>query len=225
MAKIKKGRDLDRWKSNQPEAQVGKLRLIGGIHRGQQIAYSGDPITRPMKDNIREAVFNLVGGWIPGKLVFDLFAGTGAIGIEALSREAKHATFIERHFPTSKIIRQNLESLHIATQATLESSDTFFRTRQFFKNLPDDPTPWAVFCSPPYDFFVERKAEMLELIERFKQHAPPKSLIVVESDDRFDPGELPEPDQWNIRQYAPALVAVWRDRDDEFEDETAASRD
>ncbi len=60
------------------------LRIIGGVHRGRKLEYSGDPRTRPMKDRVREAVFNLLGPDVAGKYVIDLFAGTGALGLEAL---------------------------------------------------------------------------------------------------------------------------------------------
>ncbi|MDB4778044.1 RsmD family RNA methyltransferase [bacterium] len=86
MAKFRHGKQLKNWKSNTPEAKPGKLRIVGGRFRGRQIEYHGDPRTRPMKDNVREALFNLVGGWVPGKAVIDLFAGTGAVGLEAISR-------------------------------------------------------------------------------------------------------------------------------------------
>ncbi len=187
------------------------LRIIGGQFRGRPLVWTGDPITRPMKDNIREAVFNLVGGWIPGKHVLDLFAGSGAIGIEALSRGAVHATLIERHFPTVKLIRDNIKSLQIQSQCTVAASDTFFWSRQFLQHPGNQPVvPWAVFCSPPYDLFVSRKQDMLDLIRRLKQASPQDSLFIVESDDRFDPADLPDPDQWRVRQYAPAQISVIR---------------
>lgn len=93
------------------------LRVIGGQFRGRQIEYLGDPRTRPMKDDVREATFNLVGGWLSGKHAFDLFAGTGAIGIEALSRGAAGATFIERNIPASQAIRRNLTTLGIGIES------------------------------------------------------------------------------------------------------------
>ena len=68
---------------------------------------------RPMKDRVREAIFNLIGPAIRGKHAMDLFAGTGALGLEALSRGADRATFIEQHFPTAKIIRQNIAALGV----------------------------------------------------------------------------------------------------------------
>ena len=91
MAKITRGRNLKDFNSQQASADVGKLRIIGGKFRGRQIEYSGDPVTRPMKDITREACFNLVGAYVDGKAAFDLFAGTGAIGLEALSRGATQA--------------------------------------------------------------------------------------------------------------------------------------
>ena len=99
MPRYKRGRNLNDWNTNRADAGLGKLRIVGGKFRGRQIEYSGDPVTRPMKDNIREALFNLVGGWVKEKIVFDLFAGTGAMALEALSRGATKAFLIERHIP------------------------------------------------------------------------------------------------------------------------------
>lgn len=209
MPRKKRGKDLETWKTNRPDARAGKLRIIGGNHRGRQLAYSGDPRTRPMKDNIREAVFNLVGGFMKDKHVFDLFAGTGAIGLEAISRGARHAVLIERHFPTARIIRENIEELDVGDLTSVVTSDTFFWSRQFLQQPSQHPQdPWAVFCSPPYDLFVTRKAELIELIDSLLTAAPPGSVFVVESDERFSPDELPEATTWKVRQYAPAQVCV-----------------
>ena len=64
-----------------------------------------------MKDRLREAIFNLVGPLPPGMQAWDLFAGTGALGLEAISRGAERATFLEQHYPTAGIIRQNITAL------------------------------------------------------------------------------------------------------------------
>ncbi len=194
-------------------SQDSRLRIIGGMWRGRQIRFSGDPVTRPMKDNIREAVFNLIGGWIPGKLVIDLFAGTGAIGLEALSRGALHAILVERHFGTAKLIEQNVRELDATSQATIVMSDTFFWSRQFLKQSPPRSPPWAIFCSPPYALYDERSADMLQLIHSLWEAAPPESVFVVESDSRFDSDHLPDPDWWRVREYNPAVIHVWRPSD------------
>ena len=73
--------------------------------------------------------------------------------------------------------------------------------------------PWVVFCCPPYDFYVERKEDVLTMVGDLLKVAPEGSIFVVESDGRFDPAELPDPNSWVVRKYAPALVAVRRERD------------
>jgi 16S rRNA (guanine966-N2)-methyltransferase len=209
MAKFKRGKQLRNWKSNSPDAKPGKLRIVGGKFRGRQINYLGEARTRPMKDNIREALFNLVGGWIPGKAVIDLFAGTGAVGLEGISRGASQAILIERHFPTAKVIRENVDLLGGDLPVQVESSDTFFWTRQFFKPEFDRPSePWVVFCCAPYQLYLDETEKMLEMLAAFQEAAPANSLIVVESDSRFQTSLLPQADLWKVRQYSPAMIAV-----------------
>ena len=209
MPGFKRGRNLNDWNSNRAEAGRGKLRIVGGKFRGRQIEYSGDPLTRPMKDNIREALFNLVGGWIKGKIVFDLFAGTGAIALEALSRGATKAFLVERHIPTVRIINENVQSLDPDLPADIATSDSFFWVRQFLKKPDTHPRePWVVFCCPPYDFFEERTDEMISMIEGLLNVAPEESIFVVESDSRFDLKRLPQPMEWTTRKYAPAIVSI-----------------
>ncbi len=204
-------KSIPKFNSSLPASNPGKLRIIGGKYRGRTIEYSGDLRTRPMKDNIREALFNLIGAWIPGKYVFDLFAGTGAIGIEALSRGAIGATFIERHIPTAKIIQRNLNALEIEESTLIEFSDTFFWSRQFFRQARFPKQPWAVFFCPPYDFYSDRNSEMLDLIQQFCDHAPPESVIAVEADQRFPEDSLPSPELWRTRAYSPAKICLKRE--------------
>jgi 16S rRNA (guanine966-N2)-methyltransferase len=192
---------------NESITEVAGLRIIGGKFRGRKVLYSGDLRTRPMKDRLREAVFNLVGIDIKGAHAIDLFAGTGALGLEALSRGARRATFIEQHFPTAAIIERNIAALEVGDASEVVPGNTFI----WFRRRPDlGPNPWVVFCSPPYDFYTERIAEMLELLGGMITIAPPKSVFVVEADDRFDFKLLPQPDDWDVRAYPPAVVGVMR---------------
>ena len=209
MTRNKRGKHLKNWNYNQAQAPQGKLRIIGRTFRGRIIDYSGDPVTRTMKDNIREALFNLVGGWVKEKAVFDLFAGTGAIGLESISRGATAATMIERHFPTVKIIEQNIQTLDVSQSAQVHASDTFFWVRKFIKEPANHPsTPWMVFCCPPYDFFVDRTEELMTMLESLIALAPAESIFVVESDRRFEQAQLPLADEWVIREYSPAVIAT-----------------
>jgi 16S rRNA (guanine966-N2)-methyltransferase len=181
------------------------LRIIGGKHRGRPLAYSGDPRTRPMKDRVRESLFNLLGTRCSGKYAIDLFAGTGALGLEAISRGAVGATLLERHYPTCKWIEQNVRQLELQAVARVSFGDAFLWARK--PNVPQT-TPWVVFCSPPYDFYVERRDDVLALLGSLFAAAPAESVFVVESDERFDFAGLPLPDRWNIRDYPPARVGL-----------------
>ena len=81
-------------------------RIIGGDLRGRRLAHRPGGPTRPMKDRVRETLFDLLGQRIKQAVVIDLFAGTGALGFEALSRGAARAVFVERHFTTADVLRR-----------------------------------------------------------------------------------------------------------------------
>ncbi len=188
------------------EPEIVGLRIIGGSLRGRKLEYSGEIRTRPMKDRVREAVFNLLGTSVIGARVIDLFAGTGAMAIESISRKASSAICIERHYPTVKLIERGAEELGIAAQMSAVFGDAFLWSKSFV--LPDS-VPLIIFCCPPYDFYVDRNAEMLALIERWINLCPPQSMVVVEADERFDFKTLPHAEAWDIRTYPPAFVGIW----------------
>jgi 16S rRNA (guanine(966)-N(2))-methyltransferase RsmD len=159
-----------------------------------------------MKDRVREALFNLLSTAVKGKIVIDLFAGTGALGLEALSRGASRAVFIERHRPTAETIRRNSTTLGVEAIVEVATADTFL----WVNRLPDlGSLPWVVFCSPPYEFYATRKVDMLELLDHLVAASPPESLFAVEFDNRFDFHTLPEAVEWDIRPYPPAILAIW----------------
>jgi 16S rRNA (guanine966-N2)-methyltransferase len=219
-----------------------ELKIVGGRFRGRKLKYEPfrmdeDPVTRPMKHRVRESLFNLVSTEAEGKHAIDLFAGTGALGLEALSRGAVHAAFIERHVPTARVIEENIKSLGVENETTLLVTSAFLWAKRDLakgeggrgkgrEGMGPSPSPhppsalaWLVFCSPPYAFFVERQAEMLELIGAVMQHAPVESIVVVEADERFDFSLLPTAagddalsNDWDVRTYPPAVVGVWRKR-------------
>lgn len=183
------------------------MRIVGGTLRGRKLAYHGDPRTRPMKDRVREAVFNLLGD-VAGTLAVDLFAGTGVLGFEALSRGAWRSLFIEQHFPTADLIRHNAAELGVAEACEIVAADTLVWFRRSGRLSDDGSRPWLVFCSPPYDLYISRRDDLLALIERLWASAPGHSRFVVEADERFDFSRLIEPTEWRLRAYPPAQVGV-----------------
>jgi 16S rRNA (guanine966-N2)-methyltransferase len=159
-----------------------------------------------MRDRVRQAVFNILGTTVVGTHVLDLFAGTGALALEAISRGALHAELIEQDRATAQVIRRNVAHLGLEAECRVIAGDVFLWAE---RRLPVEPEPWLVFSSPPYAFYVDRRAEMVALIARLMAAAPRESGFVVESDERFDFGELPDPTAWDIRRYPPALVGFY----------------
>ncbi|MHC2069166.1 RsmD family RNA methyltransferase [Bremerella sp. T1] len=204
----------------QPQAGVdAPMRIIGGQLKNKKIEYSGDIRTRPMKERVREAVFNLIGPSIKEKVAIDLFAGTGALGLEAISRGATQAHLIERHVPTSKLIRTNAEALEVVDQVSIYANNSFMWVKKELENVPQ--TPWVVFICPPYEFFVSRWEEMEKQINMLLDAAPDESILIVEFDDQFDAANLPDAENWDVRVYAPAHVGIYRllrDEDEAVED-------
>jgi len=182
------------------------LRIVGGQFRGRRLHYGGDPRVRPMKDRVREAVFNLVGPSVREKHAVDLFAGTGALALEALSRGAARATLVEQHIPTAATLRRNVALLGVEPLCSVVTADVF---KWVQRGPPLGSEPWIVFCSPPYDFYVDRERAMLGLLDGLIASAPTGSVFVVECDDRFDFGLLPEAESWRIRRYPPAVVGIY----------------
>jgi 16S rRNA (guanine966-N2)-methyltransferase len=158
-----------------------------------------------MKDRVREAVFNLLGPTLTGKQVIDLFAGTGAMAFEALSRGAKEAILVERRFPNVRQIERTAAELGLPEQVRVFASDTFYWVRHVYQPAT---IPSVTFCCPPYALYAERLDDMLGLIHRFVESARPGSLLVVECDTHFDTQQLPASLTWDVRTYLPAVIAI-----------------
>ena len=161
-----------------------------------------------MKDRVRETLFDLLGKSLRGCMALDLFAGTGALGFEALSRGAERAVFVERHFPTADALRRSARDLGVTDRCDVRSGDVLL----WGKRMPELPNtaPWIVFVSPPWSFFAERTADLLALIGAVRNAAPAGSTFVVESDTSFSAELLPDAAAWLIRAMPPAVLHLLR---------------
>jgi 16S rRNA (guanine(966)-N(2))-methyltransferase RsmD len=124
------------------------MRVIAGTFRSRLLASPPGTSTRPTSDRLRETLFNILGPRIPGCRFADLFAGTGAVGIEALSRGAAHVFFAENAPPALKSLKSNLANLKITGNYTLEDRSTTALLQRLVKLAnPLD----LIFLDPPYD--------------------------------------------------------------------------
>jgi 16S rRNA (guanine966-N2)-methyltransferase len=122
----------------------GLIRIIGGLWRGRKLQVPAVPGLRPTPDRQRETLFNWLMPVIEGGYCLDLFAGSGALGLEAISRGAAKAVLVENHPLAVTTLRHSLSALH-ATQATLVEQDA----RQFLQRQPEKPFD-IVFVDPPF---------------------------------------------------------------------------
>ena len=140
------------------------MRVIAGTYRSRILKSLKGLALRPTSDRLRETLFNVLGSGVSGSRFIDLFAGTGAIGIEALSRGAAEVVFIENHPPAVNLIRRNLAALDISSHFTVLSADALrglelLQSRQ----KKEKPAYDYVFLDPPYAA-AEDYARVLEFL-------------------------------------------------------------
>ena len=125
-------------------ASARTLRIIGGAWRGRRLRFPPSPEIRPTPDRVRETLFNWLAARVPGARCLDLFAGSGALGLEALSRGAAHVTFVERDLAAGREIAARLAEWG-AHAASVEHADA----RKFLERTPAAPFD-IVFLDPPF---------------------------------------------------------------------------
>jgi 16S rRNA (guanine966-N2)-methyltransferase len=124
------------------------MRITGGIYRSRTLRAPRGVATRPTSDRVREGLFGILGsaGAVEGARVLDLYAGTGALGLESLSRGASHATFVERADEALAAIRANVTALRLEGQALVMAADVARGIRRIAARGPFD----LVLCDPPW---------------------------------------------------------------------------
>ncbi len=123
------------------------MRVIAGVHRGRRLLGPTGQAIRPTADRVKEALFSILGDRTMGARMLDLYAGTGAIGIEALSRGAEQVTFVEMDRQALRLVHANLQACEMAHLAQVCTC----RVEQFFRRGTQWTGPYdIVFCDPPY---------------------------------------------------------------------------
>ena len=173
------------------------MRIIAGSRKGHRIDAPRGLATRPTSDRVRENIFNLVQAWVPDAVVLDLFAGSGAMGIEALSRGAERAVFVEAHVDACRVIDRNLERLRL-TGAQVVCNDVvrFLAT--------DTRTYDLIFCDPPYDEYATLEPALARYVLRLLADG---GLLVLETAAKTEPA-LPL-EQRTSRRYGAARITLF----------------
>ena len=175
------------------------MRVIAGTRKGQTLVAPRGTDTRPTSDRVRENIFNLVGP-LDGAKVLDLFAGSGALGIEALSRGAARAVFVENDRDAMRAIERNLEKLRLTGARVVRGDALLTLAQEAMAGAKYD----LVLVDPPYGMLTE-------IQPRLARHVPPllaaDGLLVVETDAHTEP-DLPLPVRTS-RKYGQTRVTLF----------------
>jgi 16S rRNA (guanine966-N2)-methyltransferase len=180
------------------------MRVIAGALRGRRLtAPTGRERTRPTSDRVREATFAMLGD-VHDASVLDLFAGTGALGIEALSRGAARAVFVERDRAALRALRTNLDSLGLAApRAQVRAGEALAALRAARRR---GETYDLVFVDPPYGLADDLQAPLSTGLPAVLQ---PHGLVIAESDRRSPLALAPALPQLRERRYGDTLIAIY----------------
>jgi 16S rRNA (guanine(966)-N(2))-methyltransferase RsmD len=179
-----------------------QLRIVAGALRGRKLSCDVRPGLRPTPQMVREALFSILGNAVPGRLFVDLFAGTGVNALEALSRGASAALFIERDFRLAHEIEQHLAAFRVAEQGSVVRADAY-RWVQSWDPPPGEPV--NVFISPPFRDLQSRPLDFLALVAALQEKMPAGSVLTIQS-ERGAPLSL---QGWEERRYGRNVLLLW----------------
>jgi len=201
-------------------SRPGTLRIIGGTAGGLRLTCPKTVKIRPTADRVRESVFNILAGAVSDARALDLFAGSGAFGIEALSRGARRCLFVERRAPCVAAIRENLRKTGLTDRAEVILADAFGFPGDACIAEPFD----IIFLDPPYRFTMQctPDSRISSLIGRVA--APdilaPGGRIILEHDSKARaPDAFPQTTLTDRRKYGTTSVSFYAVADTSRKDE------
>ena len=174
------------------------MRIVAGSRKGHRIDAPKGVVTRPTGDRVREAAFALVGS-VDGATAIDVFAGSGAMGLEALSRGATRCVFVERDRAACRVIEHNLEKLRLTGAVVLcQDAGRALREERARKRRYD-----LILVDPPYEDWERHQAALADVLPDLVDDG----LVVVETSSRVEP-ELPLA-LVTTRRYGSARITVF----------------
>jgi 16S rRNA (guanine(966)-N(2))-methyltransferase RsmD len=154
---------------------------------------------------VREALFSILGNAIPGRPFFDVFAGTGVNGLEALSRGASEAVFVERDFRLGSAIDSHLRAFGLSGKARVLRADAY----RWAEGWVAPAEPVNVFVSPPFADFDRRLDALLLLVSELQTRCVPESVLVLQSERHAALTRLPDLERWDRRHYGRNELSIW----------------
>ncbi len=182
-----------------------QLRIVAGSLRGRKIICTVSPTLRPTPQMVREALFSILGNAVPDRPFFDVFAGTGVVGLEAASRGARSVTFVERDFRLVGDLEKHIHAFRVGDRSAIVRSDVY----HWIGHWPPPPEPVTVFLSPPFADFEKRLDDMLSLIGLLQEKLHLVSVLVLQSEYGAPLDSLPRRAEWDERKYGRNMLHIW----------------
>lgn len=192
------------------------IRISDGSLKGQTIEVPTGLRVRPMRTRIREALFTVLGERINGARFLDVFAGSGSIAVEALSRGASHALLVENHPEVLRVLRKNLDDLTLGERTRIAVMD-------IYRSLPTSDEPYdIVFLDPPFPNFKNADLDPWQLLARLLDSPllAPGGLIGLEYPSKLDAPPAPnEFEEHTKKEYGDTSLLLWQSPGGEEEEE------
>jgi 16S rRNA (guanine966-N2)-methyltransferase len=182
-----------------------QLRIVAGAFKGRKLNCKIGEDLRPTPQMVREALFSILGNAVPGRPFYDIFAGTGVNGLEALSRGATSVVFIERDFRLATEIEQHGRAFEAAKQCRILRTDAY-RWADMWQG-PREPV--NMFISPPFIDYQRRLDDFLLLVSDLQRKCADDSVMVVQSERGSGMDKLPFIEQWDRRSYGRNELSIW----------------
>ena len=200
MAYVKRSDSLtSRWRRGRRN-HASQLRIIAGEWRGRRVAVAARPQLRPTPNRPRETLFNWLGDSVRGCRVLDLYAGTGILGFESLSRGAEHATFVENDRRTLVKLREACQ------QFDLEAAQAAVVDANALKWLERDKTHWdLIFLDPPF----QASRDYRRVLATIASHLSDKGMVYVESAARGESVSCTL-DEWKSKEIGEVRIQLFR---------------
>ena len=195
------------------------MRVISGRAKGLPLKAVPGIATRPTTDKVKEALFSIIGPYFDGERVLDLFAGTGGLGIEALSRGAGHAVFVDASPRSVEVVRRNLETARLTDQAEVYRNDAWKAVKVLAKKgLPFD----LIFIDPPYT--VKNIDELLLDMESRGLISDYATAVIEHAEDTVYPDFIGSLERFRLARYGETALSVYRCRKTDTSKENKAQQ-
>lgn len=180
-----------------------QIRIVAGSLRGRKLTVFVHEGMRPTPQLVREALFSILGNAVPGRIFFDVFAGTGVNGLEAVSRGATSARLIEKDPRLVADIQKHADEFRIADRIQVLKADAYRWAERW---VPPGNDPVNLFLSPPFPDLSEKAEEFLTLVHLLLDKAADDTVLTIQAEDGFPLDRLPDLPLWDVRKYGRNLL-------------------